>query len=68
MSQSPQRNDRSRVTTIGLTLSLLAAILWVVYGLTGAPQWLLLVAVVYSMLVGGWWAFGRQLIGDTEQR
>lgn len=59
-TQNPQRNGRSRVTTIGLMLSLLCGILWVVYGLTGAPQWLLIVAIVYSMMVGGWWAFGRE--------
>jgi hypothetical protein len=54
------------VTTIGLVLSLLCGIVWVVYGMTGAPHWLLVVAIVYSMLVGGWWAFGRLLIGETE--
>lgn len=56
--------DRSRVTTIGLVLSLLCGILWVVYGLTGAPGWLFVVGVVFSILVGGWWAFGWRIIGQ----
>jgi len=60
------RDERSRATTIGLILSVLCAIVWVVYGLTGAPRWLLVVAVVYSMLVGGWWAVGNRVVGDPD--
>ncbi len=66
-SNSP-RDGRSLATTIGLALSLLVAIIWVVYGLTGAPHWLLVVAVVFSMLVGGWWAFGHRVLGGGRER
>ncbi|MDT0157858.1 hypothetical protein Q9R19_09510 [Microbacterium sp. ARD32] len=55
-------------TSIGLVASLLAAIIWVVYGLTGVPQWLLVVGVVFSMLVGGWWAYGHRFLGGGRQR
>lgn len=62
MSDQDSRSSRSLGTTIGLILSLVAGVIWVVYGLSGAPHWLLIVGVVFSMLVGGYWAFGRQLI------
>ncbi|MFV0316460.1 MAG: hypothetical protein ACK5O2_05790 [Microthrixaceae bacterium] len=67
-NQGSQGDGRSRGTTIGLVLSLLCGIVWVVYGLTGAPQWLLVVAIVWSMLVGGWWAFARTLVDDAAGR
>jgi|GEM_PF-2957866 len=67
-TENSSRGSRSLATSIGLVLSLLVAVVWVVYGLTGAPQWLLVVAVVFSMLVGGWWAFGHRLLGGTRDR
>ena len=63
---SSQRPDP--VTSIGLVASLIAAIIWVIYGLTGTPQWLLVVGVVFSMLVGGWWAFGHRFFGGGRER
>lgn len=61
--------QRSLANTIGLGLNLLVAIVWVVYGLTGAQQWLLVVGVVVTMIVGGYWAFGRSLVsGGTPER
>lgn len=51
---------------VGVLLSALAGILWVVYGMTGANHVLLIVAIVYSMLVGLYWAFGRDWVGKTR--
>jgi len=62
-----RRRRRPLANTIGLILSGLVGIVWAVYGLTGAPQWLLVVAVVWTMLVGIYWAFGRQLIPDRRK-
>lgn len=62
MSERNPNGSQDRANTIGMVLSLLAGIVWVVYGMTGTQQWLLVLAVVLSMLVGGWWAFGRQLL------
>ncbi|MBS1697381.1 MAG: hypothetical protein JST25_03145 [Actinobacteria bacterium] len=67
-TEDSSRDGRSLATTIGLLASLLAAIIWVVYGLTGTPQWLLVVGVVFSMLVGGWWAYGHRLLGGGRER
>ena len=61
-TQDMQNKNTSLSTTIGLVLSLCVGIVWVVYGLTGAPQWLLVVGVVFTMLVGGWWAFGSRFL------
>ena len=63
MSEIPQAEQRDQLATrVGLILGGIAGILWVVYGMTGANHVLLVVAVVYSMLVGLYWAFGRDFI------
>lgn len=63
MSETPQAEQRDQLATrVGLILGGIAGILWVVYGMTGANHVLLVVAVVYSMLVGLYWAFGRDFI------
>ena len=61
-AEDAEGRGRSLANTIGLWLSGLVAIVWVVYGMTGAQQWLLVVAVVFTMLVGLYWAFGRQFV------
>lgn len=68
MSDQNPEQGRSLGATIGLILGLGVAIVWVIYGLTGAPHWLLVVGVVYSILVGGYWAIGRQLIDGGRRR
>lgn len=68
MNAENSSHDRDLVTTIGLGLSVLVGIAWVVFGLTGAPHWLLVVNVVFSMLVGGWWAFGHRFLGGGRER
>ena len=63
MSETPQAEQRDQMANrVGLILGGIAGILWVVYGMTGANHVLLVVAVVYSMLVGLYWAFGRDFI------
>lgn len=63
MSETSQAEQRDQLANrVGLILGGIAGILWVVYGMTGANHVLLVVAVVYSMLVGLYWAFGRDFI------
>jgi O-antigen/teichoic acid export membrane protein len=48
-----------RANQVGLVLSVLVAIVWVLVGMADWPVWL---GVVVSMLVGGYWAFGRDFL------
>jgi hypothetical protein len=68
MSNQNPEPARSLGNTIGLFLSLIAGVVWVVYGLSHAPHWLLIVGIVYTMLVGGYWAFGRELVDGRRER
>jgi len=53
----------SHQTPVGGVLSLLSAVVWLLVGAAGWPVW---IGVVFSMLVGGYWAFGRQLVAGGE--
>lgn len=68
MSTQRDSREQNRVSTIGLVASLVVGILWVVFEMTGAPHWMLVVNVVLSILVGGWWAFGHRFLGGGRQR
>ena len=67
-------SDMSRVNAIGMGVSFVAGGIWVIYGLTGAPGWLLIVAILFSLVAGWWWAFGRRamfpdaFVGAGRQR
>lgn len=56
-----------KANAIGGLLSILTAVVWLLVGVAG---WSLWIGVVFSMLVGGYWAFGRQLVAGegTELR
>lgn len=59
------QDDSVTNNTIGIALSSLAGVIWVVYALTGPTGWLLVVAIVVSMVAGWWWAFGRRLVSGN---
>lgn len=52
-----------RANAVGGILSILTAVVWVLVGVAGWSVW---IGVVFSMLVGGYWAFGRQLVVGEE--
>jgi len=52
-----------KANAVGGVLSLLSAVVWLLVGAAGWPVW---IGVVFSMLVGGYWAFGRQLVAGGE--
>lgn len=52
-----------KANAIGGILSIMVGIVWVLVGVAGWSVW---VGVVFSMLVGGYWAFGRQLVAGQE--
>ncbi|MGI8523958.1 MAG: hypothetical protein ACR2K3_11720 [Nocardioides sp.] len=52
-----------KANAIGGILSILTAVLWILVGVAGWSVW---VGVVFSMAVGGYWAFGRQLVAGDE--
>lgn len=56
MSQS----SSAKADAVSMGISFAAGAIWVVYALTGAPGWLLIVGVLFSMFTGWWWAFGRR--------
>lgn len=52
-----------KANAIGGILSILVGVVWLLIGVAGWPVW---VGVVFSMLVGAYWAFGRPLVaGDA---
>lgn len=66
--------DSSKANAVSMGISFLAAAVWAVYGVTGAPTWLLVVGIVFSLFTGWWWAFGRRAffpdvtgIGDRQR-
>ena len=52
-----------KADAVGGFLAILTAVVWVLVGVAG---WLVWIGVVFSMLVGGYWAFGRQLVAGEE--
>ncbi|MEO6881106.1 MAG: hypothetical protein ABI181_09185 [Mycobacteriaceae bacterium] len=52
-----------KANAIGGILSMLTAIAWILVGLAGWPAWL---GIVVSILLGGYWAFGRQMVAGEE--
>ncbi|PWJ24907.1 hypothetical protein ATK17_1009 [Branchiibius hedensis] len=59
-TDSPQQLQTAN--RAGVILSIVAGIVWVVYAMTGAHSVVLVVAIVLSILVGAYWAFGRDFI------
>lgn len=56
------KTNSQTANRIGVILSVVAGILWVIYGMTGSHHAMLVVNIVISMLVGLYWAFGRDWI------
>lgn len=52
-----------RANAIGGILSILTGVVWVLVGTAG---WSATIGVVISMLLGAYWAFGRQLVAGSE--
>ncbi len=52
-----------KADAVGGFLAILTAVVWVLVGVAG---WLVWIGVVFSMLVGGYCAFGRQLVAGEE--
>lgn len=52
-----------KANAIGGILSILTGVVWVLVGAASWPVW---VGVVISMLVGAYWAFGRELVAGGE--
>ncbi len=48
-----------KANAVGGLLSILVGVVWLLVGVAGWSLWF---AVVFSMLVGGYWAFGRQWV------
>lgn len=54
-----------KANAIGGILAILTGVIWVLVGVAGWPVW---IGIVFSMVVGGYWAFGRQLVAGEEMR
>lgn len=52
-----------KANAVGGVLSILTGVVWV---LVGASGWPTTVGIVVSMLLGAYWAFGRQLVAGSE--
>ena len=52
-----------KANAIAGILSIATGAVWVLVGLAGWPTW---AGVVVSMLVGAYWAFGRQLVAGDQ--
>jgi len=52
-----------RANAVGGVLSILTAVVWLLVGVAGWTVW---IGVVFSMVVGGYWAFGRHLVAGEE--
>lgn len=52
-----------KANAVGGVLSILTAVVWLLVGVAGWSVW---IGVVFSMVVGGYWAFGRQLVAGEE--
>ena len=52
-----------KANAVGGILSMLTAVVWLLVGVAGWSAW---VGVVFSMLVGCYWAFGRHLVADKR--
>ncbi len=54
-----------KANAIGGILAILTGAVWLLVGVAGWSVW---IGVVVSMLVGGYWAFGRQLVAGEEMK
>lgn len=57
-----------QVQAISLGISFAAGAIWVAYALTGAPKWLLVVGILFSMFTGWWWAAGRKAVFPSAMK